>query len=164
MYCSLTEAWPALYPDNKSEPIRSKNDDTVNVSEKDYIEFKKYIETRENSKEMNAKKYKNNIEHFEETGVKKYKNNIEHFENPKDDELKEEVHKYHKIHRDMDCDEMLDHIHNCKSCMKKMYMRYNCFGNKDNNIFSDMIKENKDIVTVVIIGIMIILILHLFKD
>lgn len=149
MYCSLTEAWPALYPDNKSESRQSKNDDTVNVSEKDYIEFKKYIETRENSKE---------------TEVKKYKNNIEHFENSKDVELKEEVHKYHKIHRDIDCDEILDHIHNCKSCMKKMYMRYNCFGNKDNNIFSDMIKENKDIVTVVIIGIMIILILHLFKD
>ena len=62
------------------------------------------------------------------------------------------------------CDLMLNHISNCDDCLKKIYKKYNCSKN-NNNILSELItNENKDMILVVFIGIVVILILQLFTS
>lgn len=97
----------------------------------------------------------NNNQHFKHT----QNNNIhEHF--------KESQLKYNDNHlTTQNCKNILFHIQNCDVCIKEIYKKYMCMNAKYYNPFNNLItKENKEIISVVLIGLLVILVLQLLKN
>jgi hypothetical protein len=124
------------WPINQLTNIKNKKELAKDVDENIFKENYNEFKKFISEKEIKAKQNQNLNE-----------NMIEHFEN-----------------RNNKCDNILDHIYNCDECLKKIYKKYNC-SVSDNNILSTFItKENKDVVAIVFIGILVILILQLFAS
>lgn len=76
--------------------------------------------------------------------------------------IKQEIRK--KLNS-CNCDDILDHIHNCPDCLQKIYTRYNCIGTMDNSFLKAVLtQENKEKLTIVLTGILVILVLQLLKN
>jgi hypothetical protein len=58
---------------------------------------------------------------------------------------------------------ILNHLDTCDICLKRVYKKYTCLGNNE-DIFNKLItKDNKEVITVILIGFLVILTLQIFK-
>lgn len=139
MYCTIEEAWPT----HQLNSLKHNNDYIKDVNKKEnYNEFMKFIDKKKEEKKEN----KENKENEE-------KELTEHFNNNYD--------KYKILNNQ--CNSALNHISTCDDCLKKIYKKYNC--SKNNNILLELItNENKDIILIAFIGLLVILILQLFTS
>ena len=187
MYCSIEEAWPN-YPQNNiinrnndSPSINNinknnKNNDLYSISKKEYEEYQQFLKAKqeqEQEQEQEQNKEQRQIikrqEQEQRQIIKRqeqeqrqpyyrqsYDNSIEHFVDSK-------MNNNNNLDYDeIKCDYILDHIHKCDKCLKKVYMKYNCVGNRNNNIFNMLDKNQKEVLSIVLTGILVILLLQLF--
>jgi len=178
MYCSLEEAWPQMNinkqfqnnSNNFKRSLQSKNYDTSTISQNN--DDDDYIDNSPNRKQNNKFRSSGNElpDNFKNN---KNSNNkiLEFFNDDKNSNISS-----NKINN-LKCDDVLDHISNCNECLRNIYKKYNLFGIPHNglsqlNIFTELsngfnkliTKENRDVVTVVLIGLLVILILQLLKS
>jgi hypothetical protein len=139
MYCSLDEAWPQL----------------------------------------NINKYKQNNQYSQSSNKSNLLNNhdYEHFNEFMDGKNKNETTREHNI----DCNIVMNHIAGCDNCLQELYKKYsfvrcidsngvdqntliNFFKDLSNNVIKIVGKENKDIVSSILCGLLIILVLFYLKN
>ena len=169
MYCSIDEAWPKkidhLKDKNPNNDLicNNKTEEPVKMSSDLYEEFKNF---------MNLKKKETYIEEFAEQNparaelgkINNHNNNNNNNHNNHNNHYEyNNEHKKHNIH--FNCDDYFEHINNCDICMKKVYKNFNCLGKNNGLEFLSMlnINENKQVISVVLMGVLVILILQLFK-
>jgi len=150
MYCSIDEAWNN-YSNFKPHSHSHKNNSLNNSHHMSHSQeinddndallkdFKHFLSLKNKADEPIVANKK--IEHFNESLV------------PTTKEMQQSNmnHQY-----------FLDHISSCEECSRMIYKRYN-YG-RNNNILNLITDENKDLISVVLIGILTILILHLFNS
>lgn len=160
MYCSLEEAWPDYHPNvhnvkqSQSNIVHTNNNSSISISDEEYKEFIKF---KEDSK-------KNITEHFIDISTTKQnvpnsKINYRHKKNIPIDSDSE----YESDH-DINCDKIIEHIGSCKKCLNKIYAKYRCSGNKNDSFMEIFNKEQKDLFSVALLGIIVIIILHILCD
>ena len=167
MYCSLEEAWPQWGTDIQRGTNIQRGTDIqlgTNIQRGTDIQRGTELGHHTNLKSNNPVAIKN-IESFSEldkpivSESPPTKSEILPINLPISEQLQE--------HQDI-----LDHIHNCEHCMREIYKRYNCGGKSmlnmsvlnQLNINSLVSKENKEIVTIMLLGLLVILILQLFRN
>jgi hypothetical protein len=174
MYCTIQEAWPDIpFSHNISNSSNSvshvhfenniNNNKTNNknidddgkkrysLSEKEYHDYQKFLHDQSNKND-------NDIEHFVDNNhhkkiIKQNKKLKYQYDHDSDSEI--------EIIHNIDCENCIEHISKCRKCLKKLYMKYNCVGNRNNNIFNMLNKDQKEILSVVLAGILVIILLQL---
>lgn len=155
MYCSLQEAWPDYqFGNNTNQESNVKNNIQM---------ANKHVNIIENNDSATETKNNTNIYTLSKNEYEEYqrflhnktnKNNIaiEHF--TLDDKIESHVNS-------LKCNDVLNHVHNCDICLRHIYKRYNCLGNREHNMFNMLSKDQKDIISVILVGILVILILQM---
>lgn len=138
MYCSIEEAWPQFYNKQVIEKFTSKPK-KIEVSASEYDEYVKF----KNNKSTDIIPPVAPVIPVAPI-AKACADKVEHFTN------------------ENTCSITLTHIQNCNHCMKEIYKRLNVHSKFDISTFIN--KENKDIITVVLIGLLMILIMNLCKN
>lgn len=105
----------------------------------------------------NYSKPKNIIERYSEKEQENIKN-IEPIESSSNHQA-----NLSETHLKNNCDDILAHIQKCDYCMKEIYKRYNC-NNMNINMLASLSKEQKDIISIILIGLLVLLVLQLFKN
>lgn len=172
MYCSIEEAWPNypsnhlmnrnnnlssnknqeiirenfIQPESLTEENNSTSKNLYSISQKEYNEYQTFL--KEKTKQEKSNQENDLIEHFIDNKKPK-KQSI----NQNDDSESE--------YDDIKCEYILNHIHKCDKCLKKIYMKYKCIGNKNNNVLNMLDKNQKEVLTVVLTGILVIILLQL---
>ena len=162
MYCSIEEAWPdhsfnKINKNNKPviyEDLTNKNK-TYSLSEKEYQDYQNFLHEKTNT-----------IEHFidkKQPPKIKYQNNnyrnYHHYDN--NDDNNDDNNNDDNNSHDINCDNLLRHLQKCDKCLRKVYMKYNCVGNKNNNLLNMLDKSQKEVLSVVLTGILVIILLQI---
>ena len=92
----------------------------------------------------------NTIEHF--VTDNNNNNTIEHFK-PHNDK------KFTKVKSKMSCDEILEHIQNCRYCNEKMKLKYN----SNSNFIQNLTQNNKDTYILILVAIFVYLFFKLLN-
>jgi hypothetical protein len=137
MYCSIDEAWETSDFFQRNKKIKTSE----TIIDNDEIEEFKQFKAHKNSNQKNT----NNTSHYHE-------HEIEHFT---DDKSGNTVN--------ITCDMILNHLDNCDVCLKRVYKKYTCLGNKEDILSKLITKENKEVITVILIGFLVILTLQIFR-
>jgi hypothetical protein len=171
MYCSIEEAWPELEINKRnsikredakqSEQVVKYNvlEEPLRINADDYDDFKLFMNlknnsgTRESLQQIINNKNKNSNVHTKLAPTSS--NLLETFDDNKNNK----------------CNIVIEHIQNCDECLKNLYRKYNLLI-KPSTVLSDLSKtfnnmitpENKDIVSVVLFGLLVILTLHLIRS
>jgi len=172
MYCSIEEAWPNYpqnnimnrnndYPSINNINKNNKNNDLYSISKKEYEEYQQFLKAKQEQEQEQEQEQRQIIKRQEQEQRQpyyrqSYDNSIEHFV---DSKMK---NNNNLDYDEIKCDYILDHIHKCDKCLKKVYMKYNCVGNRNNNIFNMLDKNQKEVLSIVLTGILVILLLQLF--
>jgi hypothetical protein len=141
MYSLLEEAWPDFQPNRNAIEKFSSETSMMDSSAKRFVsadEYEQFISFKQN--ELSQRK----------------RPSIEPLNN-------QTMMHSHQNQKDTGCHQILEHIHRCDYCMKEIYKRYNC--NRSDlpiDISQYITPENKDVITVVLIGLLIILVIQLF--
>jgi len=148
MYCNLDEAWGKQYTNNINDP--------------EYTEFLKYKKQKQSltDKDTNLELFdmndkKNNVQL--NTYTLSDKNTNDYINNKQiniDSKVDEQLCK---------CDNILNHIHNCPECLKKIYIKYSCFGRINDTFTLFFTNETKEKLTIILLGILTLLMLCLTK-
>jgi hypothetical protein len=154
MYCSLEEAWPHMNlqnnRNNKLIDVRSSNN---TLNDNYYDDYKKNLEENRQEKKINM--------------VQIESEKREHFDT--------------KVSNDK-CINIMDHISVCDECLQNLYKKYSSlnpihninsiglhtihnFFTKISNNFNNLVaNKNKDVVSSILFGLLIILILQFLKS
>jgi len=132
MFCSVQEAWPEYYNDNKNDKINLYNVNKVDNYKKQLIGINPHIKSKKNEISLQY----NNIEDFNE------EYNIEEFNED----------------NNIDCKKIIQHIEYCKICKDKLNINNNSLMNNIKNIS----EETKETIVIFLTGFIIILLIHLF--
>ena len=97
----------------------------------------------------------NNIEKFHSySNTNNNNNTIEHFK-PLNNK------KYTKVKNKMSCDEILEHIQNCRHCNEILRLKYNT--NTNSNFIENLTKNNKDTCILILVAIFVYLFFKLLN-
>ena len=125
-----------------SDAWGNKNNNIENFQPHNNIEkFHSYTNTNTNT-----------IEHF--VTDNNNNNTIEHFK-PHNDK------KFTKVKSKMSCDEILEHIQNCRYCNEKMKLKYN--SNSNSNFIQNLTQNNKDTCILILVAIFVYLFFKLLN-
>jgi len=165
MYCSLEEAWPNMRRNNINNNIFRQNNlicpsyspsiiHKNNISDNYYDDFK--------LPHNNINVENNNDKNIEKISVQSEKNNI-----------------IEKFNQDDKCIRIMEHITVCDECLKNLYKKFSFnrgisynygletlldfFRNIGNN-FNKIVEKDKDLVSSILVGLLIILIIHFLKS
>lgn len=175
MYCSIDEAWNITNNNNKSNNILNNSNSDLDLdhdieSDNNIInDFKLYLKLKKQSNKFNKSNFNTNInENFissknDINNDSDFKNNKGHLHTLINDDnilipninLKHDDNLFNKINTH---DDILNHVYNCELCYKKLFNKPHGLGIN----LSLITKENKDIISIVLIGLLVILILNLF--
>ena len=101
----------------------------------------------------------NNIEKFHSySNTNNNNNTIEHFK-PLNNK------KYTKVKNKMSCDEILEHIQNCRHCNEILRLKYNSNSNSNSNsnFIENLTKNNKDTCILILVAIFVYLFFKLLN-
>jgi hypothetical protein len=141
MYCSIDEAWETSDFFSRNKKIKTSEP----IIDNEIEEFKLFKAN---------KKSKNNKYEYEQEYEHEHKDNIEHYTETEDNTINKS---------NITCDMILNHLDKCDICLKRVYKKYTCLGNHENIINKLITKDNKEVITVILVGFLIILTLQIFK-
>lgn len=136
MYCSIDDAW--------------------NTNSSDTLKAIKHNVKQTVNKTNNKKTYEHFVQESEHNDSEH--NDSEHIINAR--------HSHHPANNHNKCDDFLEHLNHCDVCMKKVYRQFNCIGKMPTfdliSIFGS--DDNRRIASTILLGLLIILVLHLFSN
>lgn len=144
MYCSIDEAWETSDFFSRNKKIKASEP----IIDNDEIEEFKLFKANKKSKNN---KYEYEHEHKHEDNHD-HDHNIEHY-------TEDTTNNKSNI----TCDMILNHLDTCDICLKRVYKKYTCLGNNEDILNKLITKDNKEVITVILIGFLVILTLQIFK-
>lgn len=181
MYCSIDEAWPAIdHMKNKPNTddnyeSRQPNNQTIKKrlafagkEHELYEEFEQFINSKKNKTVEHYNEYDmdSNIHTHSNLHSNQHNQNHSNQHNQNHNNLHSNQHNHTNNNTHNKCDDIFEHINNCEICMKRVYKQFNCIGRVNTFDFLSVFNnnENKQVMSVVLTGLLVILILQLFKN
>jgi hypothetical protein len=140
-YCSISDAWGTK--NNNIENFQPHNN-IENFQPHNNIEnFHSYnnINTNTNNDNNNDNDNNDTIEYFKPLNNKKYT----------------------KVKNKMSCDEILEHIQNCRHCNEILRLKYNFNSNSNSNFIQNLTQNNKDTCILILVAIFVYLFFKLLN-
>jgi len=124
-----------------SDAWGNKNNNIENFQPHNNIEKFHSYSNNDNNNDNNNNNNNDTIEHFKPLNNKKYT----------------------KVKNKMSCDEILEHIQNCRHCNEILRLKYNFNSNSNSNFIQNLTKNNKDTCILILVAIFVYLFFKLLN-